>query len=82
MRGRPKPEPSRQGHDPQLPGQAERERADIRIVSILGGVALLVAVGMWFYTKDRVMIAGDGTTVKQSTTGSATRDAAPAPASQ
>jgi|GEM_PF-2561548 len=82
MRSRPELQPSHQGHDPQPPGQAERERADIRIVSILGGIALLVAVGMWFYTKDRVMIAGDGTTVKQSTTGSATRDAPPSPASQ
>ena len=57
------------GENP-LPGAVERERADIRVVSVLGAVALLVAVGMWFYTKDREMVAGDGTTVKQ-TTGSA-----------
>lgn len=50
-----------------LPGEAERERADIRVVSLLGAVALLVAFGMWFYTKDREMVAGDGTTIKQTT---------------
>jgi hypothetical protein len=56
-----------------LPGEVERERADIRVVSILGAVALLVAVGMWFYTKDREMVAGDGTTVKQTTGSTGSR---------
>jgi len=58
---------------PPLPGEVERDRTDIRVVSFLGAVALLVAVGMWFYTKDREMIAGDGTTVKH-TTGTRSRD--------
>jgi hypothetical protein len=56
-----------------LPGEVERERADIRVVSILGAVALLVAVGMWFYTKDREMVAGDGTTVKHTTGSTGSR---------
>lgn len=59
---------------PPLSGEVERERTDIRVVSLLGGIALLVAVGMWFYTKDREMVASDGTTVKQ-TTGSSIPDA-------
>jgi hypothetical protein len=59
----------------ELPGEVERDRTDIRVVSFLGAVALLVAVGMWFYTKDREMIAGDGTTVHH-TTGAAVRDEA------
>jgi hypothetical protein len=58
-----------------LPGDVERERTDIRVVSLLGAVALIVVVGMWFYTKDREMIAGDGTTVHQ-TTGAAVREEA------
>ncbi len=56
-----------------LPGEVERERADIRVVSLLGAIALLVAVGMWFYTKDREMVAGDGTTVKHTTGSTHTR---------
>lgn len=52
---------------PPLPGEIERERTDIHVVSVLGAVALLVAVGMWFYTKDKEMIAGDGTTIHQTT---------------
>ena len=58
---------------PPLPAEVERERTDIRVVSFLGAVALLVAVGMWFFTKDKEMIAGDGTTVKQ-TTGTRSQD--------
>jgi hypothetical protein len=54
--------------DNQLPGEIERQRTDVRVVSVLGAIALVVAVGMWFYTKDREMVAGDGTTVKHSTT--------------
>jgi hypothetical protein len=59
-----------------VPGHVERERTDIRVVSFLGAVALVVVVGMWFYTKDKEMIAGDGTTV-QHTTGSRAQDTAP-----
>jgi hypothetical protein len=64
--------------NPPLPGEIERERTDIRVVSLLGAVAILVAVGMWFYTKDREMIAGDGTTVQQ-TTGARSQDSGPEP---
>jgi hypothetical protein len=72
MRGRhdpvnPTPDKDRLPGQDELPGQAERDRADVRIVSLLGGIALVVAVGMWFYTKDREMVASDGTTVKQTT---------------
>ncbi len=67
-----KPDPQKQPEDqPPLPGEVERERADISVVSVLVGIALLVAVGMWYYAKDREMVSGDGTTVKQ-TTGSGT----------
>jgi hypothetical protein len=50
-----------------LPGEVERERTDISVVSVLAVLALLVAAGLWFFTKDREMVAGDGTTVKQTT---------------
>jgi hypothetical protein len=54
-----------------LPGEVERERTDIGVVSILAVLALFVAVGLWFYSRDKEMVAGDGTTVKQTTgTGS------------
>jgi hypothetical protein len=56
-----------------LPGEVERERADISVVSILAVLALAVAVGLWFFTKDKEMVAGDGTTVKQ-TTGSGSQE--------
>lgn len=49
-----------------LPGEVERERADIGVVSILAVLALFVAIGLWLYTKDREMVTGDGT-VKQTT---------------
>jgi hypothetical protein len=58
---------------PELPGEAERQRTDVRVVSVLGAIALTVAVGMWFYTKDKEMIAGDGTTVHH-TTGTRSHD--------
>ena len=59
---------------PPLPGETERQRTDIGVVSFLGAVALTVAVGMWFFTKDKEMIAGDGTTVHH-TTGTRSHDA-------
>ena len=59
---------------PPLPGETERQRTDIGVVSFLGAVALTVAVGMWFYTKDKEMIAGDGTTVHH-TSGTRSHDA-------
>lgn len=59
---------------PPLPGETERRRTDIGVVSFLGAVALTVAVGMWFYTKDKEMIAGDGTTVHH-TSGTRSHDA-------
>jgi hypothetical protein len=62
------------GEAPPLPGDVERDRTDIRVVSLLSAVALTVAVGMWFFTKDKEMIAGDGTTVTQ-TTGTQSPDA-------
>jgi hypothetical protein len=62
------------------PGEAERERTDIGVVSILAVLALAIAAGLWFFTKDREMVAGDGTTVKQ-TTGSAAEEK-PAPNTQ
>ena len=64
------------GDGPPLPGETERQRTDIGVVSFLGAVALTVAVGMWFYTKDKEMIAGDGTTVHH-TTGTRSHDAGP-----
>jgi hypothetical protein len=72
MRGRfdpenPTPDKDQTPGQDQLSGQIERDRADVRIVSLLGGIALIVAVGMWFYTKDREMVASDGTIVKQTT---------------
>jgi hypothetical protein len=74
MAAQPNQEPVEISDNPPLPGEVERERTDVRVVSLLGAVALLVAVGMWFYTKDREMIAGDGTTVQQ-TTGTRSQDA-------
>jgi hypothetical protein len=56
-----------------LPGEAERERADISVVSILAVLALIIAGGLWFFTKDKEMVASDGTTVKQ-TTGSGAQE--------
>jgi hypothetical protein len=56
-----------------LPGEVERERTDISVVSILAVLALAVAASLWFFTKDREMVASDGTTVKQ-TTGSGSQD--------
>ncbi len=75
MAAQPDRDPREISNNPPLPGEVERERTDIRVVSFLGAVALLVAVGMWFYTKDREMIAGDGTTVQQ-TTGARSQDRA------
>ncbi len=74
MAAKPDQDARESSDSPPLPGEVERDRTDIRVVSLLGAVALLVAVGMWFYTKDREMIAGDGTTVKQ-TTGSRSQGA-------
>lgn len=74
----PDRDPREISDNPPLPGEVERERTDIRVVSLLGAVAILVAVGMWFYTKDREMIAGDGTTVQQ-TTGTRSQDAGSEP---
>lgn len=56
-----------------LPGEVERDRADISVVSILAVLALIVAGGLWFFTKDKEMIASDGTTVRQ-TTGSGAQE--------
>jgi hypothetical protein len=78
MAVQPDRDPREISDNPPLPGEVERERTDIRVVSLLGAVAILVAVGMWFYTKDREMIAGDGTTVQQ-TTGTRSHDAASEP---
>ena len=78
MAVQPERDPREISDNPPLPGEVERERTDIRVVSALGAVALLVAVGMWFYTKDREMIAGDGTTVQQ-TTGTRSQDAGSEP---
>ena len=75
MAAQPDRDPGDISGNPPLPGEAERERTDIRVVSLLGAVALLVAVGMWFYTKDKEMIAGDGTTVHQTTGAAAREDA-------
>lgn len=50
-----------------LPGEVERERADLSVVSILAVLAVAVVAGLWFFTKDKEMIAGDGTTVTQTT---------------
>jgi hypothetical protein len=50
-----------------LPGEVERERADISVVSILAVITIVVVAGLWFFTKDREMVAGDGTVVKQTT---------------
>jgi hypothetical protein len=75
MSAQPDQDPHETGDNPPLPGEVERERADIRVVSMLGAVAILVAVGMWFYTKDKEMIAGDGTTVHE-TTGTSVREEA------
>ncbi|HWV54301.1 hypothetical protein [Pseudorhodoplanes sp.] len=55
---------------PELPGEVERQRTDLSVVSILAVLALCVAVGLWFYTKDQEMVAGDGTTVQTSGSGS------------
>lgn len=57
----------------QLPGEVERERTDISVVSILSVLALMVAAGLWFFTKDKEMVASDGTTVKQ-TSGSGSQE--------
>jgi hypothetical protein len=73
MAGDPDRDTPANSESPPLPGEVERERTDIRVVSMLGAVALLVAVGMWFYTKDKEMIASDGTTVEQ-TTGTRSQD--------
>jgi hypothetical protein len=60
--------------EPQpLPGEVERERTDISVVSILAVLALAVVSGLWFFTRDKEMVAGDGTTVKQ-TTGTGSRE--------
>jgi hypothetical protein len=56
-----------------LPGEIERERADLSVVVILSAVALVVAAGLWLYTRDREMVASDGTTTKQ-TTGSGSQE--------
>jgi hypothetical protein len=64
---RPDPDPEAGVQTQPLPGEVERERADISIVSVLAVLALLVAGGLWYFTKDKEMIAGDGTTVKQTT---------------
>ncbi|MFZ5690937.1 MAG: hypothetical protein ACOY5F_06740 [Pseudomonadota bacterium] len=61
------PDLDRQTEQQPLPGEVERERADISVVSILAVLALIVAGGLWFFAKDREMVAGDGTTVKQTT---------------
>lgn len=60
---------AREGH-PHL-GARERARADTRLVTILSLVALFVAAGLWYYSKDREMVASDGTV---QTTGSGARD--------
>lgn len=67
-------DPHPPAEDQPLPGEIERERADISAVSILTALALFVAFGLWFYTRDREMVAGDGTIVKQ-TAGSVTKEA-------
>lgn len=64
-----------EGH-PHL-GQIERERTDLRVVTILSLVAVAVAVGLWFYTKDREMVASDGTTTERTTTERTTTGSGP-----
>ena len=61
------PDLDRQTGQQPLPGEVERERADISVVSILAVLALIVAVGLWVFTKDKEMVASDGTTVTQTT---------------
>jgi hypothetical protein len=61
-----------------LPGEVERERADISVVSILAVLAVIVVAGLWFFTKDREMVASDGTVVKQTTGSSPEQPALPA----
>ena len=61
------PDSERRPAPEDLPGEVERERADLSAVSIMAAIAICVAVGMWFYAQDRDMIAGDGTTVKHTT---------------
>jgi hypothetical protein len=65
------------GDRPPVTGAVERDRTDIGVVSFMGAVALTVAVGMWFYTKDKEMIAGDGTTVTQTTGARSSDDTGP-----
>jgi hypothetical protein len=59
---------AREGH-PHL-GAKERMRGDTNVVAVLAAVALAVAVGLWFYSKDREMVSSDGTTVKTTGSGS------------
>jgi hypothetical protein len=73
MAVKPDQDPEMQIETEPLPGEVERERADISVVSILAVMAIVVAAGLWFFTKDREMIAGGGTVVKQ-TTGSTAKE--------
>ncbi len=71
------PEETRPDQQP-LPGEIGRERADISVVSILAVLAIIVAAGLWFFTKDREMVASDGTVVKQTTGSSSDQPTLPA----
>jgi hypothetical protein len=64
--------------EPQpLPGEVERERADISVVSILAVLTIVIAAGFWLFTKDKEMVAGDGTTVTQTTGSRSDRPSTP-----
>ncbi len=56
-----------EGH-PHL-GAIERERTDWGVVKILAVFALFVAVGLWYYFKEKE-ISADGTVVQSSGSGS------------
>jgi hypothetical protein len=51
------------------PGAVERESADWSVVKILSVFALFVAVGLWYYFKDKEMVSPDGTVVQSSDSG-------------